>query len=396
MTVLRVAPAVPRARALDPRASQWTAAGVSVAGVAAVAIGFAHDPARVWTNLLIDGFLLLALALGGLAFLAIHHLSGAAWSSGMRRIAEALTSVLPLAAAAMLALFFGRTYLYPWANAGRAATDAPGGGSWFFTTPAVFVRMALLLAAWTACAAALRRASARQDISDAAVHQRTAIRGAALFAVVFAWSFPIAAIDWLMSLNAQWTSTMFFVHVFAGVLVEGLAAVTLTTVLLRERGLLRNVVNEHHLHDLGKLLLAFSTFWAYIWLCQYLLIWYGNLPEEAGYYQMRTRPDWVAWFALNVVVNWAVPFLVLLPRAAKRDARTLKIVAIVLLLGRWIDTFLLVAPETMRAATWGVLEIAIAAGYAAVAWQVVLRALARRPLVVRHDPYLDDCVHHHQ
>ena len=394
MTMLRVATAAPRA--LDPRARHWTAVGASVVGVAAVALGFAHDPARVWTNLLIDGFLLLALALGGLAFLTIHHLSGAAWSAGMRRIAEALTSVLPLAAVAMLALFFGRAYLYPWAHAGRAAADGPGAGSWFFTTPVVFVRMALLLAAWTACAAALRRASARQDLSDAAVHQRTSIRVAAIFAVVFAWSFPVAAIDWLMSLSAEWASTMFFVHVFAGVLVEGLAAVTLAAVLLRERGFLRNVVNEHHLHDLGKLLLAFTSFWAYIWLCQYLLIWYGNLPEEVGYYQTRTRPDWVLWFALNVVVNWALPFLVLLPRAAKRDTRTLKIVAIVLLLGRWIDLYLLVAPETMRTATWGALEIAIAAGYAGVAWQVVSRALARRPLVVRHDPCLGDCEHHHQ
>jgi len=394
MTVLRVATAAPRA--FDVRTPRWAAAAASAAGVAALAFGLAHDPARVWTNLLIDGFLLVALALDGLAFLAIHYLSGAAWSTGMRRVAEALTAVLPVAAVAMLALFFGRGYLYPWAGVGRASADGAGAGSWFFSVPAVFLRMALLLAAWTACAAALRRASARQDVSAAAIHQRRVVRCAAIFAVVFAWSFPIAAIDWLMSLCADWTSTMFFVHVFAGVLVEGLAAVTLATVLLRERGLLRDVVNEHHLHDLGKLLLAFSTFWAYIWLCQYLLIWYGNLPDEAGYYQTRTRPDWVVWFALNVVVNWAVPFLVLLPRAAKRDGRTLKIVAIVLLLGRWIDLYLLVAPETMRTATWGAVEVGIAAGYAGVAWQIVARALAQRPLVVRHDPYLDDCVHHHQ
>jgi len=199
-----------------------------------------------------------------------------------------------------------------------------------------------------------------------------------------------------MSLCADWTSTMFFVHVFAVVLVEGVAAITLGAVLLHDRGHLREAANENHFHDLGKLLLAFTTFWAYIWLSQYLLIWYGNLPDEAGYYQTRTRPDWVVWFALNVVVNWAVPFLMLLPRAAKRDGRTLKIVAIVLLVGRWIDLYLLVAPETMRTATWGALEVAIAAAYTGVAWQIVSRALSRRPLVVRHDPFLDDCVRHHQ
>jgi len=394
VTVLRVATAVPRP--VDLQAGRWAAAASLVVGVAAVAFGLARDPVRLWTNLLIDGFFLVALALGGLAFLVIHHLSGAAWSAGMRRIAEALTSTLPFGAVAMLALFFGRAYLYPWAHAGRAVSGGGGADSWFFTPPVVFVRMALLLAAWTACAVGLRRASARQDTSAATADQRTVVRRAAICAVVFAWSFPIAAIDWLMSLSAEWTSTMFFVQVFAGVLVEGLAAITLTTVLLRERGLLRDVVTEHHLHDLGKLLLAFSTFWAYIWLCQYLLIWYANLPEEAVYYQTRTRPDWVAWFAINVVVNWAVPFCVLLSRGAKRDARTLKIVAIVLLGGRWIDLYLLVAPGTMRTATWGALEVAIAAAYTGVAWQIVSRALSRRPLVVRHEPYLDDCVHHHQ
>jgi hypothetical protein len=217
-----------------------------------------------------------------------------------------------------------------------------------------------------------------------------------VFAVTFTWTFPLAAVDWLLSLNAEWTSTIFFVYVFAGVLVEGVAAIALATVLLRERGLLRDVVNENHLHDLGKLLLAFTTFWAYIWLCQYLLIWYGNLAEEAGYYVTRTGPGWLAWFAANIVVNWAIPFLVLLPRAAKRSARTLKIVACMLLLGRWIDVYLLVAPETMRGAAWGVIEIAIAAGYAAVTWQIVSSALGRRPLVVRHDPRLDECLHHHQ
>jgi hypothetical protein len=343
---------------------------------------------------LIYGFLLVALALGGLAFLAIHHLSGAAWSAGMRRVAEALTSVLPFAAVAMLALFFGRGYLYPWAGAGRAAAEGAGSGSWFFSVPAVFLRMTLLLAAWTACAAALRRGSARQDVSAAAIHQRRTVRSAAIFAVVFAWSFPIAAIDWLMSLCADWTSTMFFVHVFAGVLLEGLAAITLATVLLRERGLLREVVNEHHLHDLGKLLLAFSTFWAYIWVSQYLLIWYGNLPDEVTYYVRRTDAPWMRLFLLNVIVNWLVPFLVLLPRAAKRSPRVLAAVCAVLLVGHWLDLYLLIMPETWSRPMVGPLELIIPLGYAGLFVHLMSRALARAPLVPLHDPYLDESVNH--
>jgi hypothetical protein len=379
------------------RAPAWVLQGGAIVGGAAIAIGLAHDAPRVWANLLIDGFLVVALALGGLAFVAIHHLSGATWSAGMRRVAEALTCVLPLAAAAMLALFIGRSSLYPWAaGAHRPAGAASSTGTWFFAPAIVFARMGLFLAMWTACAVALRRSSDRQDESPAPVHHRRAIRRSAIFAVLFAWSFPVAAVDWLLSLNPEWTSTIFFVYVFAGVLVEGVAAITLATVILRERGLLRDVVTDSHLHDLGKLLFAFTTFWAYIWLCQYLLIWYGNLPDEAGYYQTRTGPGWLVWFAANVIVNWVIPFLALLPRAAKRSARTLKVVSGVLLVGRWIDVYLLVAPETSRTAVWGALEVAIAAGYACVAWWWVSRALAARPLIVRHDPCLAECLQHHQ
>jgi hypothetical protein len=369
-------------------------AGVAVAA-AAVAIGLRVDAPRVWSNLLVDGFLTVGLALGGLSFLSIHYLSGAAWSVGMRRVAEALTALFPVAAASMLVLYLGRTALYPWARtvSGAPATSAAG---WFFSSAAVFARMMVFLAAWAACALTLRRSSDAEDAVQSPRHERRAIRTAAIFAVLFAWSFPIAATDWLMSLEPEWTSTIYFVYVFAGVLVEGAAAVTLFTVWLGERGLLRDVVKPDHLHDLGKLLLAFATFWAYIWLCQYLLIWYGNIPDEATYYQLRTGPAWLFWFAGNVVVNWAIPFVALLSRSAKRNPRTLQAVAIVLLAGRWIDVYLMVAPRAAGSASWGLLEIALAAGYATVAWSIVSGALSRRPLIARHDPRLEACLHHHQ
>ncbi len=104
---------------------------------------------------------------------------------------------------------------------------------------------------------------------------------------------------------------MYAVYVFAGTFVQGIAAVTLAVVLLKERGPMRDAVSDHQLHDLGKMLFAFSTFWAYIWTCQYLLIWYGNIPEEVTHYVSRTNGPWLYLFALNLIVNWVVPFLVL-------------------------------------------------------------------------------------
>jgi hypothetical protein len=385
------------APALTQPPPRWLAAAALASGSIAIALGLAFDAARTWSALLVDGFFVLAAALGGLVFIAVHHLSGASWSAGVRRVAEALTGALPIAAVMMLALFFGRRSLYPWASLASGSVSEGGpAASPYFAPWFVFARMALFLIAWMALAASIVRSSARQDISADPIHRRRMVRDSALFAVVFAWTFSLAAVDWLLTLDPHWTSTIYSVYVFAGVLVEGVAAITLAVVLLVERGYLTDVVSPNHLHDLGKLLFAFSTFWAYIWLSQYLLIWYGNLPEEAGYYQIRTSPAWLVLFAANLLVNWVVPFVVLLPRESKRRASVLKVVAIVLLAGRWLDLYLLVAPQTSKAPSFGPLEVALAAAYVAIGWYAVSTALARRPLVARHDPFLPGCLRHRQ
>jgi hypothetical protein len=252
----------------------------------------------------------------------------------------------------------------------------------------------IFLAAWMAFAALIRRASTREDSSADPIHHRDGVRYSAAFIVVFAVSFSMAAVDWILSLEPNWTSTIFPVYVFAGLLVEALAAITLVVVLLHERGHLPGVVSAHHLHDLGKLLFAFTTFWAYIWLSQYLLIWYSNLPEEISHYQVRTSPAWLGWFLVNLTVNWVIPFVVLLPRSTKRDPATLKWIAIIILLGRWLDIYLLVAPQTLRIPTLGAIEFFIALAYGGVTWHVVSDALTRRPLIVRNDPRLADCIRH--
>jgi len=388
---------VPRPAHWDPapaRTPPWIGIGAAAIAVVGIGVGLRGDPTRLWSNLLVDGFFVLAAALGALTFIAIHHLTDAAWSSAFRRVAEALTAALPVATVMMLAIYFGRGSLYPWAS--RVDSTAGIGASRYFGASFVFARMALFLIGWTSLAMALRRSSARQDESGDPIHRRRMIRYSAIFAVMFAWSFSLAAVDWLLSLDAHWTSTIFGVYVFAGVLVEGVAAITLGAVLLHDRGHLREAANENHFHDLGKLLLAFTTFWAYIWLSQYLLIWYGNLPDEATYYEIRTESAWQAWFFGNLVLNWLLPFAILLPRASKRNPTMLKRVAVLILVGRWVDVYLLVAPQTSKAPMLGFVEIAILVGYVGIAWDIVSRAAASRPLLVRHDPQLSDCVRHEQ
>jgi len=375
--------------AIDTR-SRRAAWAIVAAGTAAAAAGLVLDPQRTWADLLVNGYYMLALALAGVVFVALQHLCGAAWSANMRRVAEAMTAALPAAALLMLALFFGRGTLY------AAHVDLPSPKGWYLATPFFFGRMALFVAAWTAFAWSMRRTSLRQDRDGAGAHHRRLVRLSAAFLVVFAVSFSLASFDWLMTLTRNWSSTIFAIYAFAGLLAGGVAAMTLTTVLLLERGYLADVVNEHHLHDLGKLLFAFSTFWAYIWLSQYLLIWYGNLPEETPYYLVRTSGAWIVPFLLNVAVNWLVPFLALMPRESKRNRQVLKWIAIVVLAGRWLDLYIAVMPVLFPSPAVHALDLAIAAGCAAAFFLLVTRALAAAPLVPLNNPWFYQSLAHRQ
>jgi hypothetical protein len=355
--------------------------------VAVAAWGLHAAPQRTWANLLVDGFYVLSLAVSAMFFIATQRLSGARWSAGLRRVPEAFMLALPVAAALVLVLYFGREWLFPWSRPGAFAhAPAIAGKVTYLRAPFVFTRMAAAVLSWILFAWLFRRTSLAQDrepSSSLAHHQRLNQYSAA-FVVVFAISFTTSAYDWLISLDPEWFSTMFAVYVFAGTFVQGIAAVALATIVLKERRMLD--VGEQQLHDLGKMVFAFATFWAYIWVCQYLLVWYGNIPDEVTHYLRRTRGPWLFLFALNFFVNWVVPFAVLLPARAKANARVLKAMSVLLLGGRWLDLYLLVMPSMSTAPSIGVPEIAIAAGYGALLYLVFVHALAKAPLAPVHDP----------
>ncbi len=365
---------------------------VVIALATAVALGgiFAA-PERTWLNLLLDGFYLTSLAVSALFFLASQRLSGARWSAGLRRIPEALMFVLPVGAALMLAVFFGREAIYTWSRPDAFAHESPLAGKVdYLQAPFVLLRLLVALSLWGIFAWLFRKTSLEQDENRnlGIPHHRRLNRYAALFLLVFAPSFTVGSYDWIMSLEPGWFSTMFAVYVFAGTFVQGIAAVTLAVVVLRKRGILGDSVSELQLHDLGKLLFAFSTFWAYIWTCQYLLIWYGNIPEEAAYYVKRTNGAWLFVFALNFVINWVTPFVLLLSVRSKRNGGILQLVSAALLFGHWLDLYLLIMPARWDDPNIGFIEMSLAAGAAMAAYLVFTRALARAPIVPVNDPIL--------
>jgi hypothetical protein len=222
----------------------------------------------------------------------------------------------------------------------------------------------------------------------------------ALFMVVFALSFSFASYDWIMSIEPHWFSTIFSVYTFSGLFVGGIAFITLALIVLRAQGYLVNYVTDDHLHDLGKWMFGMSTFWAYIWFCQYMLIWYSNIPEETVYFILREQGNWSWLFWSNFIICFGVPFFVLLPREAKRNPIKLAIVAVVILVGRWVDLFTLVAPKIFEhhhiAAIIGPYEILSAFMFSAFFVLVFLKHLAKRKLIVEEDPYFEEGAHLHQ
>ncbi|HEY6350829.1 MAG TPA: hypothetical protein VI636_15620 [Candidatus Angelobacter sp.] len=356
-------------------------AGVAIYGLLA-------QPERTWPNLLLDGFYVASMGISAVFFLAVTRAAGARWSANLRRVPEALSSILPAAGVLLALMFFGRQTLFPWTRPGYfAKASAIAGNVHYLNPPWALARMALTLAAWIFFAWLFRRTSLQQDReanSSLALHHRLNRYGV-VFLLAFALTFTFAVYDWLLSLDPQWSSTMFAFYTFAGTFVQGIAGVTLAVVLLKERGTLTKV-SEHQLHDLGKMLFAFTIFWAYIWTCQYLLIWYGNIPDEITHYLTRTNGPWLYLFALNFILNWIVPFTTLLTIRAKRNTKVLKMVCVVVLVGHWLDLYMLIMPSMWRTPKIGLIEIPIAAGYGALAYLIFVRTLQKAPLAPLHDP----------
>jgi hypothetical protein len=262
--------------------------------------------------------------------------------------------------------------------------------------PFFLARSVVYFAAWMLLARAIVRCSRAQDHDGDLAHTRRNVRLSLAFILVFAVTFWLASFDWIMSLEPQWASTIFGVYNFAGLFSGGLAMLILLVIWLRRKGPLRDFVNEEHLHDLGKLLFGFSTFWMYIWFSQYMLIWYANIPEEATYFVRRQHGFWGPLFLLNMILNWAVPFVVLLPRGTKRSSGVLAKVAMVVMFGRWLDLYMMIAPSA-RGATpaFGVWEVIPMLGAAGFFLLVFVRAVQEAAPVPLRDPHLVESLHYH-
>jgi len=348
-----------------------------------------QSPEQFWPNLLLVSFFLLCLGLAGIVFVALQYVTGAGWAVALRRVPEAMFAIIPVAGLGLLIVFLAKPSLYPWASASLAEGEqTPLHHAWF--NQAFFLARAVAyLAGWVLLGSALVRNSRCQDDDSSLAYTYKNVRLSALFLVVFGVSFWLASQDWLMSLEPEWSSTIFAVYQFAGLFVTGLAAIILLSACLYFLGPFRDVLTKQHLHDLGKLLFGFSSFWMYLWFCQYMLIWYVNNPEETAYFTRRLQGDWGPLFFLNIILNWGIPFLILLPKAPKQSMVVLAIVSLVVLAGHWLDLYLGILPYSGNPTPWSAAwEAGLMLGAVGLFGLVFFTALGRAALVPLGDPFL--------
>lgn len=266
----------------------------------------------------------------------------------------------------------------------------------FLNVPFYSFRIILYVFLWGAFYYLLRRVSLKEDEIGGLQPYKKSKLYSALFLVVFAVTSSTGAWDIIMSIDTHWYSTLFGWYNLASYTCAGLSVVALLAMYLKANGYL-DKLNDEHFHDLGKYIFGFSVFWTYLWFSQFLLIWYGNIPEATSYFAARfdTLYFKIIFFILPLI-NFALPLLVLMTRGAKRNKESLGFIAVVLIFGHWLDFYLMIMPGGAgEAASFGLLEISMLTLYVGLFIFTVLNTLTKASLVPSNNPYLKESIHYH-
>lgn len=358
---------------------------------------FVRDSERAWHSYVTSYFYFVSLALGGLFFTAIQHVTKAGWSVNVRRICEAFTAFLPFAALGAVALFFGGPKLYEWFHTDAVAQDALlSHKASYLNKPFFAIRLVVFVGLWLWFAKVLVGRSVEQDKTRDESLTIKSVGTSIAFLLVFAISYSLFSVDTLMSLEPHWFSTIFGVYCFAGLFQATMAAMILTILYLQKKGKLLDYVNENHFHDLGKFLFAFTVFWAYIAFSQYMLIWYANLPEETFFYIPRLEQGWVGVSIGLLLFKFVVPFVALLSRRAKRNPAYLGVISVLILVMEYVDLYWLVYPNfNDKKAVFGLPELGGFALFMGLFIFAVSRFLSRHQLAPVGDPRIHESLNHH-
>jgi hypothetical protein len=359
-----------------------------------------HGHQRWWANLLVNGYFYFSISLAALFFYALQYATESAWSVVLKRLFEAMWGFLPYGAGIivfiLLAGQFHFHHLYHWMDSSLYDIasdnyDALLAGKQSYFTPGFFWgRTLVYIATFLGFAFMFRKWSLLEDSMPSLELHYKQFRRSALFLVFFAVFSSTLAWDWIMSIDTHWFSTLFGWYLFSGMWVSMIIFANVMMLWLRTKGYFPEV-NESHMHDLGKWMFAISMLWSYLFFSQFMLIWYSNIPEEVTYYISRMLTDYKVPFLMMFLVNFMIPFYVLIARDAKRNPKFLVPVAFLIFLGHFADVYLLVIPGTMFDHNeFGLFEIGLFLGFLGLFINRTLSTLSKAPLISKNHPMLQE------
>lgn len=379
---------------LTPRYT-YIAIGCIVAGMLAMAYGFYSSADRAWANLLLNNYYFLSLAIGASFFMALQYITQSGWSAMFRRVPEAMSAYIPFAGIAMLLLYFGMNNLFEWSRPEAVANDtllahkAPYLNITFF-----FIRMIVFFVAWTLMTRLIRKVSLQEDQFGGITYMDKNEMNSKIFIFILAITFSMASFDWIMSIEAHWVSTIFSVKNFIAAFYHGTAIIVLIVILLNERGYFKEL-NESHLLDFSRYLFMLSIVWGYMFFSQFMLIWFGNIPEETVYYAERWDNGWKVLFYVNIVINWFIPFIILLSQKMDKNKTVVKFICLLLIAGQWIDLYDQIMPTFTTTPQFGIVEIGAFIGFAGLFALVFGKAFSKADIIPKNSPYLEESLYHH-
>lgn len=364
-------------------------------GLALCAVGYFVSPEQFFRSYLIAFVFWNGMALGSMAIAMLHHMTGGAWGVVVRRIFEAATRTFPVTFVLFLPLLLGMPILYEWARPEAANDPLLHEKAAYLNVPFFIGRAAIYFLAWLALSFFLNKWSLEQDEHGAEPYHTKLqlLSGGGLLA--YGATVTFASIDWMMSLDPHWFSTIYGILFMGGQGVSALAFVILILTLIGNDRPLSDILTSRHLHDLGKLLFAFIMLWAYFNFSQYLITWSANLPEEIPWYIARMQGGWGVIAVALIVFHFALPFMLLLSRSTKQNYSVIGPVALLVLVMRIIDLYWLAGPlgeEHKMGVHW--LNFTAPIGVGGVWLAAFFHQLKQRPILPQHEPMLEEALEH--
>ena len=285
--------------------------------------------------------------------------------------------------------------LYHWSHPEAVAHDALLQHKHaYLNVPFQAIRYIVFFGLWIWLTQRIKKLSANEDINGGLTYFTKTEFTSKVFIFVFAFTFSMFTIDWLMSLDAHWFSTVYPAKMFISAFYHGAALITAIVIILWKQGYLP-FVNKSHFHDLSKYIFALGIIWAYLWLSQYLLIWYANIPEETIYYIPRSLEYYKFFFYAELILNWFFPFLFLMWNRIAKNPNALLFAVVVVSIGHWVELYMAIFPDTVAQHAIGWIEIGTALGFWGIFALTIGWSLSKMNLVPKNHPYIQESIHHH-